>query len=106
MVLIGVGMLELIQLGASMGSSTSPPGSGALTLPPGAPERRRLDVPGLFAVGASLPLLVVTGAMAAAFGALEAVTGRLRRIDRPLRIGAGVVLILAGVHDTLVYWLL
>lgn len=62
--------------------------------------------PGLFAVGASLPLLVVTGAMAAGFGALEAVTGRLRRIDRPLRIGAGVVLILAGVHDTLVYWLL
>lgn len=62
--------------------------------------------PGLFAVGSSLPLLVVTGVVAAGFDALEALTGRLRRIARPLRVAAGVVLVLAGIHDTLVYWLL
>jgi cytochrome c biogenesis protein CcdA len=60
--------------------------------------------PGLFAVGSSLPLLVVLGIVAASFDALEVVTGRVRRIDRPLRAAAGAILIVAGVHDTLVYW--
>ena len=62
--------------------------------------------PALFAVGSPLPLLVVTGIVAAGFGALEALTRRLRRITRPLRVVAGVLLVLAGVHDTFVYWLL
>ena len=62
--------------------------------------------PGLFAVGSSLPVLVVTGVVTAGIGALETVAGRLMRLDRPLRLGAGVVLILAGFHDTVVYWLL
>ena len=62
--------------------------------------------PGLFAVGSSLPVLVVTGVVVAGIGALETVAARLIRLDRPLRLGAGVILILAGLHDTVVYWLL
>ena len=62
--------------------------------------------PGFFAVGSSLPLLVVVGVVGVSFYGLERVTGRLRQIAGSLRVGAGVLLALAGVHDTLVYWLL
>lgn len=62
--------------------------------------------PGVFAVGSSLPLLVVTGAVAAGLGVVEAVTRPLRRIDRVLRPAAATVLVLAGLHDSFVYWVL
>jgi cytochrome c-type biogenesis protein len=77
-----------------------------LTLPLALQSSGGWTFPGLFAVGSSLPLLVVTGVVAVGFDALEALTGQLRRIARPLRVAAGVLLVLAGVHDTLVYWLL
>lgn len=77
-----------------------------LTLPLALQSSGGWTFPGLFALGSSLPLLVVTGVVAVGFDALEALTGRLRRIARPLRVAAGVLLVLAGVHDTLVYWLL
>ena len=62
--------------------------------------------PGLFALGSSLPLLVVVAFVAAGASVARAVTGELRRAERPLRIAAAGLLILAGVHDTLVYWVL
>lgn len=62
--------------------------------------------PGLFAVGSSLPLLVVTGAVALGAGAVQQLAGGVRRVERPLRVAAGAVLILAGLHDTIVYWVL
>jgi cytochrome c biogenesis protein CcdA len=62
--------------------------------------------PGLFALGSALPLLMITGLVAAGAGAVAQVAGGVRRLDRPLRIGAAVILLLAGVHDTLVYWAL
>jgi sulfite exporter TauE/SafE len=62
--------------------------------------------PGAFAVGSSLPLLALTGLSAAGTGALGAIAGGVRALDRPLRIGAAVVLVVAGLHDTLVYCLL
>lgn len=62
--------------------------------------------PGLFAVGASLPLLVVAATVGAGVGAAEAVAGGVRRLDRPLRAAAAVVLVAAGLHDTVMYWLL
>jgi cytochrome c biogenesis protein CcdA len=60
--------------------------------------------PGLFALGASLPLLAATGLVVAGVAAADVVAGGLRRLERPLRIVAGGVLVLAGLHDTLVYW--
>jgi cytochrome c biogenesis protein CcdA len=62
--------------------------------------------PGVFAVGSSLPLLALAGALAAGLGSLDHLTGGMRRVERPLRIAGGVVLVLAGLHDTLIYWLL
>src|SRR5712691_555150 len=77
-----------------------------LTVPLALQSSAGWTFPGLFAVGSSLPLLVVTGVVAAGFAAVGTVTGLLQRIGRPLRVAAGGVLVLAGVHDTLVYWLL
>jgi cytochrome c-type biogenesis protein len=62
--------------------------------------------PGLFALGASVPLLLATGIIAAGVVAIHQVTGNLARIGRPLRVAAAVVLLVAGFHDTLIYWLL
>ncbi|MBI4638633.1 MAG: sulfite exporter TauE/SafE family protein [Candidatus Rokubacteria bacterium] len=62
--------------------------------------------PGLFAVGSSLPLLVLVVLAALGAGAADTLAGGMGRIARPLRVGAAVVLLLAGLHDTLVYWAL
>jgi hypothetical protein len=60
--------------------------------------------PGLFALGSSLPLLGVAALVTVGAGAAEMIAGSLRRVERPVRVVAAVVLILAGMHDTLVYW--
>lgn len=77
-----------------------------LTLPLALKSTAGWLFPGLFALGASLPLLVVTGLVAAGMGAIDVVAGSVRRLERPLRAAAAVVLVVAGLHDTVVYWLL
>jgi cytochrome c-type biogenesis protein len=62
--------------------------------------------PGLFALGSSMPLLVVAGLLGGGVGAAHRIVGGARRWDGPVRWIAAVVLILAGVHDTAAYWLL
>lgn len=62
--------------------------------------------PGLFALGSSLPLLAVAALVSAGAGAVGTLAGGMRRLDRPLRIVAAVVLLVAGLHDTVVYWVL
>lgn len=62
--------------------------------------------PGLFALGTTLPLLAVLGLVSLGGGSLRT---EARRIGRGQRIGtivAGALLILAGLHDTAVYWFL
>jgi cytochrome c biogenesis protein CcdA len=61
---------------------------------------------GLFAIGSSLPLLAVAALVTAGAGAIEGLVGSIGRLERPLRIVAAVVLVIAGLHDTLVYWML
>jgi cytochrome c biogenesis protein CcdA len=61
---------------------------------------------GLFAIGSSLPLLAAAALVTAGAGAIERLVGSIRRLERPLRVMAAVVLVLAGLHDTLVYWML
>ena len=61
---------------------------------------------GLFAIGSSLPLLAVAALATAGAGAIEGLVGSIGRLERPLRIVAAVVLVIAGLHDTLVYWML
>jgi sulfite exporter TauE/SafE len=54
----------------------------------------------------SVPLLVVAALLGAGVGAAHRIVGGVRRWDRPVRWIAAVILILAGLHDTAVYWLL
>ena len=61
---------------------------------------------GLFAIGSSLPLLALAALVTAGAGAIESLVGSIGRLERPLRIVAAVVLVIAGLHDTLVYWML
>ena len=136
MVIIGLGMLGWLRLRTGMGrrlaarmrERLAPRGLGGafllgvafsfafcptlfwlffgLTLPLALRSSGGWMFPGLFAVGSSLPLLVVTGVVAAGIGAVGTIVRRVVRLDRPLRLVAGVVFIIAGLHDTLVYWLL
>lgn len=77
-----------------------------LTLPLALKSTAGWAFPGLFALGASLPLLVVTGLVVGGVGAVDVVAGGVRRLERPLRAIAAVILVLAGLHDTVLYWLL
>jgi cytochrome c biogenesis protein CcdA len=77
-----------------------------LTVPLALRSTGGLAFPGLFAVGASLPLLAMTAIVGTGVGTARRFAGGLLRVERVLRVAAGVVLILAGLHDTIVYWLL
>jgi cytochrome c biogenesis protein CcdA len=77
-----------------------------LTVPLALGSTGGLAFPGLFAVGASLPLLAMTAVVGAGLGTAGRFVGGLRRAERVLRVAAGTVLVIAGLHDTVVYWLL
>lgn len=77
-----------------------------LTVPLALRSTGGLTFPGLFAVGASLPLLAMTIVVGAGVGTAGWFAGGVRRVERVLRVVAGLVLVLAGLHDTIVYWLL
>ena len=58
----------------------------------------------VLALGSSMPLLVVSGLVGV--GASERVIGGVQRWERPVRLVASLVLIVAGLHGSVVYWLL
>jgi cytochrome c-type biogenesis protein len=62
--------------------------------------------PGLFALGTTLPLLGLAGVVVASAGTAQGFVKGARRVDAWLRPAAGVVLILAGLHDAVTYWFL
>jgi cytochrome c-type biogenesis protein len=65
-----------------------------------------LVYPGVFALGTTLPLLGLAALLAAGVGATQGYLHGTRRIDRWLRPAAGIVLVLAGLNDTITYWFL
>jgi cytochrome c biogenesis protein CcdA len=77
-----------------------------LTVPLALRSTGGLAFPGFFAIGASLPLLLAAAIVGAGLRTAGRVVGGLRRVESVLRVAAGIVLILAGLHDTVVYWLL
>jgi cytochrome c-type biogenesis protein len=77
-----------------------------LTVPLAIQSAGGWSFPALFAVGSSLPLLAVTALVAAGIASASTVTGRMARLERPVRVVAAVVLVVAGLHDTVVYWAL
>jgi cytochrome c biogenesis protein CcdA len=62
--------------------------------------------PGLFALGTVLPLLVFAGLLASGNDLSSKLTERLSRYQRRISQVSGAVFILAGVNDTLTYWLI
>jgi cytochrome c-type biogenesis protein len=62
--------------------------------------------PALFALGTALPLLGLSAAIALGAGTLQPVLAGTRRATAWVRPVAGLVLLFAGLNDTLTYWLL
>ncbi len=65
-----------------------------------------LVYPALFAFGTALPLLFTLGLLWLGGGSLRRYSGRIGRTQRVVTVLGGLLLVLAGLHDTLVYWLL
>lgn len=62
--------------------------------------------PGVFAVGATLPLIGLAALLAAGVGATRGYVRVAKRVDAWLWPLAAGVLVLAGLNDTLTYWFL
>jgi hypothetical protein len=77
-----------------------------LTVPVALKSTGGWSFPGLFALGSSLPLLVAAGLVTVGAGAMGKMLGSMRRLERPLRLVAGSILLVVGLHDTLLYWAL
>ncbi len=77
-----------------------------LTIPLALRSSAGIVYPGVFALGTTLPLLGLVGLLIAGVGAMRGYLDGARRVDARLRPVAAVVLILAGLHDTVVYWFL
>ncbi len=134
MAVVGLGMLGLLRLRGAFGEALSlklrpaVPGRGAggafvlgvvfslafcptlfwlffgLTVPLALRSMGGWSFPGLFAFGSILPLLVVSAVVALGFGAVERVAGGMSSIQRVISVVAGGIFVLAGLHDTIVYW--
>lgn len=136
MIVIGLGFLGILRLRGSMGQQDSGwlrarlPREGAwrafllgvafsftfcptlfwlffgLTLPLALRSAGGWSFPGLFAVGTALPLLVFTGLLVIGTDLAQGFVRHVRRSHRLIGWGAGVIFVVAGVHDTLTYWAL
>lgn len=62
--------------------------------------------PALFAVGTVLPLLIILALLSLGGGSMRGYARHIGRGQRVVAILAGVLLVVAGFHDTVVYWLL
>ncbi len=62
--------------------------------------------PAIFALGTTLPLLELAGLRVAGVGGTRGYLAGARRLDAWLRPVAALVLLLAGLNDTVVYWFL
>jgi cytochrome c biogenesis protein CcdA len=75
-----------------------------LTIPLALASGTGLVVPAVFALGTALPLLAYAALLAMGRGVAGADPKRLARLHAAATRIAGVVLLLAGVNDTLTYW--
>lgn len=69
-------------------------------------SRAGLFFPGLFAFGTTLPLHLLAIAIALGWGSLAAITQGMRRADTWVRRGIGIVFLLAGANEIVLYWVL
>ena len=62
--------------------------------------------PALFALGTMLPLLAILGLLSVSDGALQQYARSIGRGQQIVAVLAGVLLMLVGLNDTVVYWFL
>lgn len=62
--------------------------------------------PGVFALGTVLPVLLFSGLLVSGSDLSSKLTERLRRYQRKVTDVSGAIFILAGINDTLTYWLI
>jgi sulfite exporter TauE/SafE len=75
-----------------------------LTVPLALGSAAGWSFPAHFALGTALPLLTVAALVSAGWSAADRIAGQMARFHRPVRWLAGAVFVLAGLHDTVVYW--
>ncbi len=65
-----------------------------------------LVYPALFALGTALPLVTILSVLSIGGGSLRGYVQQVGHAQRVLAVLAGVVLVMVGLHDTLLYWLI
>lgn len=74
---------------------------------PHARHQARFVVPAIFALGTVLPLALFTAALFLAGEPIaKRYVGGSAALDKWIRRAAGVIFLLAGMNDTLLYWTL
>ncbi len=76
-----------------------------LLIPLALQSRGGLLFPGLFALGTSAPLIVLLGVFGLGLKGARQHLSRIRRADLWVRRASGVVFVLAGLNEVLLYWL-
>ncbi len=75
-----------------------------LTLPLALSSSGGVFLPGIFAVGTSLPVLVLAGLFASGTVNVRHFVKRFKAADVWLRHAAGIIFVLVGINETLLYW--
>ena len=75
-----------------------------IVIPLGVSTSGGIFLPGIFAIGTVIPLLVFTFLFAYGLGTTKLFTRNVARINALLQKVVGVVFILAGINELIVYW--
>jgi cytochrome c biogenesis protein CcdA len=75
-----------------------------LTIPLALASPGGLVFPGVFALGTTLPLLLFAGLIAAGVGNLRAIIQGAKRFDVWAQRAVGIVFVLIGINEILLYW--
>ena len=77
-----------------------------LTIPLALTSAAGWTFPGLFAVGTALPLLAFTTLLVMGTDLAQWFVARIKRSHRLISRIAGAIFVVAGIHNTLTYWML
>jgi cytochrome c-type biogenesis protein len=62
--------------------------------------------PSVFAFGTVLPLLGIGAVLAAAKANVGLLLKRVKRANRAVQYAGGVIFVLVGIHEVILYWLI
>ena len=76
-----------------------------LLVPLSLSTRAGLLYPGIFALGTTLPLLFFAGLLALGARNVNRYVRQVKRLDTYIRRAAGIIFILGGINEMIIYWL-